>query len=89
MNNSNAKIGKFKFDDLRPKHVCLRTETPANICLCIYHKNIKLILQSIPDLPNSTAEFERKKLSATMKMKDAYFKRVVVHAEICKCTMIW
>ena len=37
MNNSNAKIGKSKFADLRPKHACLRSETPANICICIYY----------------------------------------------------
>jgi len=51
------KIGFAKFAELRPEHVCLRSSTPENVCLCIYHENIRLILLAIPDLLNSTKEF--------------------------------
>ena len=53
----HGKIGKSKFADLRPKHVCLRSDTPANICLCVYHENIRLILEGLPGMTNSTSEF--------------------------------
>ena len=36
----HMKIGKSKFAEMRPSHVCLRADTPANICLCSYHENI-------------------------------------------------
>ena len=86
MNNSNwlsqMQIGKSIFADPGPKHVCLRSKPPANISHCIYLKNIKLILQSIPGLPNSTAEFVREKLFATMKIKNSCFKRVERSANV-------
>lgn len=50
------KIGFSKFCEYRPEHVCLREETPANVCLCIYHENVRLLLEAIPNLPNSTQE---------------------------------
>ena len=56
----DKKLGKSKFADLRPKHVCLRSDTPANICLCIYHENVRLILESLPGMTSSTADFVKR-----------------------------
>lgn len=50
-------IGFTKFTSLRPKHICLRNETPSNMCLCIYHETIRLLLESSPIFPSSTTEF--------------------------------
>ena len=58
--NPNMKIGKSKFAEMRPSHVSLRADTPANICLCSYHENIRLILTSITALPNTTSDFIKK-----------------------------
>lgn len=57
--NPSTKIGFSKFADLRPKHICLRSKTPDNMCLCIYHENIRLLLESSSIFPNSTTDFIR------------------------------
>lgn len=53
----NKEIGLSKFSELRPKHICLRSETPGNLCLCIYHENIRLLLLAAKDLPKRTSDF--------------------------------
>lgn len=55
--NPTLKIGFFKFASLRPKHICLRQETPNIMCLCIYNENIRLLLESASCFSNSTSEF--------------------------------
>ena len=50
------KIGLSKFCELRSDHVCLRAETPEQVCLCIYHENVQLILNVVPWLPNTLKE---------------------------------
>nr|XP_042913577.1 uncharacterized protein LOC122273608 [Parasteatoda tepidariorum] len=55
--NPGIKIGRSKFSELRPSHICLRHETPANLCLCIYHENVRLLLEGISFFPNSTSDF--------------------------------
>ncbi|CAF3543028.1 unnamed protein product [Rotaria socialis] len=42
--NSSLKIGKSKFFQLRLKDV--KPESPHNVCLCIYHENISLLLKN-------------------------------------------
>lgn len=51
------EIGLSKFSCLRPKHVMLRSQTPENLCLCLYHENVRLLLEAIPDFPKRTNEF--------------------------------
>ena len=36
----------------KPDHVMLRSETPANLCLCIYPKNIRLLVTLLNCFPN-------------------------------------
>ena len=45
--NPGVKIGKSKFADLRPTHVCLNATFPHNMCLCKYHENMRLLLESL------------------------------------------
>ena len=52
--NPNVTIGKSKFAELRPKEVLLSSKTSCNICGCIYHENMILLLQElhciVPDM---------------------------------------
>jgi hypothetical protein len=48
----HLNIGKSKFQDLRPLHVLLQSDTPQNLCLCKYHENIRMLIKAIkPGLP--------------------------------------
>ena len=40
-------IGKSKFAELRPPEVLLSSQMPRNVCGCIYHTNIKLLLKEM------------------------------------------
>ena len=47
------KLGRTSFYSCKPDHAMLRSETPANSCLCIYHENMRLLITSpncFPDL---------------------------------------
>ena len=37
-----------------PDHVMLRANTPDNMCLCIYHGNMHLLVNAIEKLPSVT-----------------------------------
>ncbi|XP_067247442.1 uncharacterized protein [Chanodichthys erythropterus] len=41
------KIGKSKFAALRPREVFTKAETPHNVCLCKYHENTQMLLESV------------------------------------------
>ena len=41
--NPSLKIGKSKFYELRPKDV--KPESPHDVCLCIYHENMSLLIK--------------------------------------------
>ena len=45
--NPNIKVGLSKFCDLRPPNMKLFDSTPHNICVCIYHENMHLLLEVI------------------------------------------
>ena len=45
--NADQKIGRSKFAELRPPAVLLSSQTPANVCTCLYHQNMFLALESI------------------------------------------
>ena len=40
----NEVIGLTTFCSLRPVHIILFEQIPPNVCVCEYHKNIRLIL---------------------------------------------
>jgi hypothetical protein len=40
-------IGRSKFAELRPVEVLLSSATPRNVCGCIYHSNIILLLEAL------------------------------------------
>lgn len=43
--NPSLNIGKSKFFSLRPKEV--KPESPHDVCLCIYHENMSLLIKVI------------------------------------------
>ena len=45
--NENIKISRSKFASLRPLHVLLSRQTPANLCTCIYHQILILALKKL------------------------------------------
>ena len=45
--NPLVKMGKSKFADLRPKFVQLTSQLPRNVCVCKYHANFILLLESL------------------------------------------
>ena len=51
-----AKVGKSKFAELRPKHVCLSSKLPHNMCLCRYHENF---IFGVDALHKACASFPR------------------------------
>ena len=58
--NMEVKIGKSKFAELRPRHVLLQRETPANVCVCVHHANLQFLLDAIPkdaNFPSTAREF--------------------------------
>ena len=59
--NPDIKLGLSKFADLRPPNVLLSSQTPANVCTCVYHQNMFLALDAIhchiPSIPSYNTEF--------------------------------
>ena len=45
-------IGKSKFAEPRPKYVLYLSDLPQNVCTCIYHENVMLILQALHRIDN-------------------------------------
>lgn len=43
----HIKIGRSKFYELRPKYVLLLSQTPHNVCCCIYCGNFKFIFEAL------------------------------------------
>ena len=59
--NPTTKIGLTKFGYVRPEHVRFSSETPANMCTCIYHQNVVLALSAmhkyLPEIPLYSKSF--------------------------------
>ena len=57
----NNTIGITKFADLRPPNVLLNSETPSNVCQCIYHQNSTMTVNAVhnylTDIPQYTKDF--------------------------------
>lgn len=57
---NNDIISLYKFCDLRPKYVKLFDQIPHNVCVCVYHENVRLLLQALrgqTGLPDNISEF--------------------------------
>lgn len=47
-----TNISRSKFCSLRPKHVKLMEERPYNVCVCVVHENIRMLLEVLKDHVN-------------------------------------
>ena len=47
--NPTITISQSSFQDLRPANVLYKSSTPQNVCVCIYHENISLLLRAIDE----------------------------------------
>ncbi|CAF1310453.1 unnamed protein product [Adineta ricciae] len=45
--NPQIKLSLSSFQDLRPSNVLYKSSIPHNVCVCIYHENVALLLQSL------------------------------------------
>ncbi|PSN49441.1 hypothetical protein C0J52_06605 [Blattella germanica] len=52
-------LQKSKFYESRPQHVLLCSETPQNVCVCMYHENFKVetLSNALPDFPTTIKEY--------------------------------
>ncbi|CAF1620576.1 unnamed protein product [Didymodactylos carnosus] len=40
-------ISRSSFKDLRPPNVLYKSSTPHNVCVCLYHENVSLLLKAL------------------------------------------
>ena len=45
--NADIRIGRSKFSELKPKHVLLGSQLPRNVCLCKYHENFIMAVNTL------------------------------------------
>ena len=58
--NPDYCVGRSKFCQLRPKNIKLFDKMPHSVCVCMYHENIRLLLNALEnctELPSSTTAF--------------------------------
>ena len=59
--NPDIKLGLSKFAELRPEHVLLSSQMPKNVCVCMYHENFILAVETLhsycPSIPLYKTEF--------------------------------
>ncbi len=56
--NPTINIGKSKFAELRPKHVLLSSQLPCNVCLCLYHENFIMAVNSLHKVSHIFPEYD-------------------------------
>ena len=47
LDHPDSQIGKSKFAEKRPQHVMLTSKMPHNVCGCVYHSNVILLLEAL------------------------------------------
>ena len=56
----NVKIGISKFASLRPSQVLLSSQSPSNVCTCIYHQNMILSHDAIHNYLSTIPTYNKK-----------------------------
>lgn len=66
--NPEVAIGKTKFHDLRPQHVLSSGKKSQEVCMCIYHENIQMLLSGMkvicPELPSNAEVLAKESVCA-------------------------
>ena len=55
--HASVLISKSKFCELKPPHVKLNDKIPHNVCVCIYHENVRLLLSVLQINSQLSASF--------------------------------
>ncbi|CAF5219604.1 unnamed protein product, partial [Rotaria magnacalcarata] len=45
--NPGISLGRTVFADVRPKYVVVKSSMAHRVCVCIYHENVNLLLNSL------------------------------------------
>ncbi|CAF1045191.1 unnamed protein product [Didymodactylos carnosus] len=56
--NQQVQISRSKFKDLRPQNVVYKSSTPHQVCVCLYHENVNLLLVTLTDQIHGHAKLE-------------------------------
>ena len=51
------KVGLSKFCELRPQHIKTFDEMPHNVCVCVYHENVRLLLIALNQITGLKTNF--------------------------------
>ena len=80
--HENLSVGLSKFCDLRPQNVKLFDQIPHNVCVCMYHENVRLILQELSKHTNLAATFDGfiAQLICNNSIKECFYRQ----CEDCK-----
>jgi len=60
--HADSSVRRSKFCELRPKHVKLFDTLPHNVCVCMYHENVRMLLVSLKKftgLPDNISDFSQ------------------------------
>ena len=75
----DIKLGRKSLYSCKPDHVMLRSKTPADSCLCIYHENMRPLV-TLPNCFPALKDFISSKF-VTQKEESVYYK-LAFHVEI-------
>ncbi len=64
--NPDAKIGKSKFFEFRPKHVLLMADIPHNVCICKTHDDMDSLLSGLAKVVPNTPRTGRHLLDSVV-----------------------
>ncbi|CAF1442411.1 unnamed protein product [Rotaria sordida] len=45
--NPGISVGRTAFAEIRPKHISVKSSMAHRVCICIYHENVNLLLNSL------------------------------------------
>ena len=61
--HADSSVRRSKFCELRPKHVKLFETLPHNVCVCMYHENVRMLIVSLKKftgLPYNISDFSHR-----------------------------
>ena len=73
--HENVPVGISNFCDLRPQNINLFNQIPYNVCVCVYHENVCLILNELSQHTNLAATFDEfvAKITWSNSIKECFY----------------
>ena len=88
----NIKVGLSKFCHLRPPNIKLFDSIPHNICVCIYHENMRLLLEVLSKYTKLSESFQEfvDQVTCYPSVYDRNFKIVItVYTSMALSNLQW